>query len=382
MTTFTRIKKLGITLGVGIATAVGTVVGGGSFGGSAGAMDIEPMAYQSPLAIKGSIEQLTGVPTTNIRWAIIHGNGNVDLQLARYEPGVGWDRTSTPNPGTSYKIVDVAVNKSNGWAVATTPKGTAPYLIHWNGTRWNQVNPAGMELNNTCKLLGVSAPRVSNVWVRGRCGSKEKVWRWGGSSWKSVLTTGDQGNLTLYDTIGTGAKEGWISAYNWVTHTYVVKHWTGSQWVSTAIPDRGLKVGSFTASSPSDIRATVVAYPLKTIHWNGSKWTTEVLPGDRFEAPATDPPTIDSTTGGAWLVSNAEKVNSDTKPPYIARIMGPGLLWSLVKTPNVCDSGNHNLLGVDADTQIGTIVVGSCGTRGGTQYTLAMRWDGDHWSRV
>jgi hypothetical protein len=101
--------------------------------------------------------------SSELRTVVLHWNGKA------------WARVDSPDPGSSFSVLDgvSAVSASDAWAVGnySSNKGStdSTLILRWNGTKWTQVpspspNPNSSGVNN---LAGVSTVSAESAFAAG-----------------------------------------------------------------------------------------------------------------------------------------------------------------------------------------------------------------------
>ncbi|MDQ3705006.1 MAG: hypothetical protein M3437_07260 [Chloroflexota bacterium] len=221
------------------------------------------------------------------------GNAGGEDILLRWN-GTEWGLV--PGPGTAQGgyLFDVAGAASDdAWAVGahTTDRGHAARILHWDGSRWEQVaspDVASSEYN----LQGVAALSATDAWAAG--------------------TRSENGRtLTL------------------------IEHWDGSDWTvvpspNTSQPENVLH--RVVAAAPDDVWAVGRsgtggdAQPLM-LHWNGSAWNTVALP--RVSARFAELVSVEVVPGSGevWAVGASADQHSHERAlamRYVPCVAGEG----------------------------------------------------------
>ena len=142
---------------------------------------------------------LYGVSGTspNDVWAVgEYGAGSgVPSTLALHWDGSQWIVVPTPSPGTSYSVLQgvVAMPGGEAWAVGRYgPGGGVSFTLtlRWNGTAWSQV-PSPNPGSSYNLLNGVDASSPTDIWAVGQYSDADYndhtlTIHWNGSAWSQV----------------------------------------------------------------------------------------------------------------------------------------------------------------------------------------------------
>jgi hypothetical protein len=161
---------------------------------------------------------------------------------------------------------------------------------------------------------------------------------------------------------------------------------TSYRWVFCASPNNGGTYvctgpngtfGSRTADPPPDY-ATLTTAPLRTLaeRWDGTGWAVQTTPNP---SGATD-----NSLGGASCTSATActAVGSYGIAGALLTLAErwDGTSWTIQPTPNPTGAKGSSLSGVSCTSATVCTAVGNYTNSGGTQLTLAERWDGTAWT--
>lgn len=141
----------------------------------------------------------------------------VEVPLTLHWDGTSWKVVPAPRaegdiPTVMYEID--AAGPAGVWAVGTT--GTqddidnmVPFVVHWDGTKWTQAQ--GLSTGMGASDIFVAAP--NDVWVLASSPEGQSFLHWGGTSWTTTPTPGDEayGHVKSYlDIGGSGPDDMWL----------------------------------------------------------------------------------------------------------------------------------------------------------------------------
>jgi hypothetical protein len=183
-------------------------------------------------------------------------------------------RTSYISKDTGYDdfVLDsvAAVGKNDAWAVGSrqTGPGTSGAVLHWNGSKWNEVTIPGS--TGSFQVVGGSSP--SNVWVLGLTAhGASAAWHWNGKAWTSV-STGYRASgvavLSANDALAVGGDE---------SGKGTGLHWDGKTWRTVPMPLTAYRISAVSKNDAWAVGENTDNQPYAA-HWNGTKWTAVKLP--------------------------------------------------------------------------------------------------------
>lgn len=171
----------------------------------------------------------------------------------------------------------------------------------------------------------------------------------------------------------------------------LVQHWNGTVWSRVPSPNPGGPYGSelkgVSAIGPANVWA-VGTYQVESSafhplieHWNGHQWRNIPAPtlGGSQDVELDAVSAVSQTD--VWAVGVYDPPGPDTQHSLVIR--WDGTAWSVVATPKPAGITRY-LLGVSAATDAtGWAVGASSGLTNGLApiSTMALRWDGHHWTR-
>lgn len=170
---------------------------------------------------------------------------------------------------------------------------------------------------------------------------------WDGSSWTPMETPNPP-----------GLDEGW--KHEW--HALL-------RGVSCAAADACVAVGRYRSSEDEAVR------PLAE-RWDGSEWTTMALPlpggaaAAQLEAVSCPSATECNAVGNSRSALGVDETLA---------LHWDGAQWTIQSTPNPVGAVGSKLLGVSCSSIEACVAVGASEAAGGSESTLAERWDGSEW---
>jgi hypothetical protein len=169
--------------------------------------------------------------------------GGVPGTLALHWDGAQWIVVPTPSPGTSYSVLQgvVAMPGSQAWAVGRYgPGGGVSFTLtlRWNGTAWSQV-PSPNPGSSYNLLNGVDAVSPTDIWAVGQYSDEDYndhtlTIHWNGSAWSEVPSPspGYQ-EEELYAVSVIASDDAWaVGYYEDPTgrDLTLTMHWEGGGW--------------------------------------------------------------------------------------------------------------------------------------------------------
>ncbi|GAA0955571.1 hypothetical protein GCM10009550_40610 [Actinocorallia libanotica] len=250
--------------------------------------------------------------------------------LQRFD-GTKWKNVATHGLDGDGALQDVdAVSASDVWISGyrhTNGREGTTYLAHWDGTKWNTVDPPApferarrRQLSAEADALwlmedGKVSRRKDGAWTTYELGD---VWdldtypsggawaqggRWlrhfDGTAWKSIAPPPGGFGPVFH---ATGPDTGWTAAGSGLAR------WDGSSWTTTPYPAGYKGGGTSSNADPSGPWVQVIpeepTYEDKemNLHWDGSSW-------QRF--PSAPLPTAGTAQGDLWTVMDAPLGSSD-----------------------------------------------------------------------
>ncbi|MFL5796486.1 MAG: hypothetical protein ACJ77A_00950 [Actinomycetota bacterium] len=236
-----------------------------------------------------------------------------------------------------------AIAPDDVWAATET----GPW--HWDGTAWSQVGDPILDGNT----LAISASGPDDVWAVGgnAFATAPFIEHFDGTRWTEVATPASLhqppgGPLS----IGLNAVAALAPDDAWAVGGYffqgqgterpeppVVLHWDGSQWTIVDMPppgDAAYEGWSVAAGGPDDVWVAAEAIfpsyentPGLVLHWDGSIWRPATL----VSAPGTVLHIHSIDVGGhddAWAAGSAFDPSSKQQSPVIEHFDGTG--WAMV----------------------------------------------------
>lgn len=345
-----------------------------------------------------------------------------------------WDGTSTgrvahPNPGANrndlYAVA--AVGPDDVWAVGQKTSGVSdPLTLHWNGTKWSEVDAPGTASYD--QLNSVTAVAEDDVWAVGNADNQAVALHWDGSAWTEVdaHVGGDYSDFTGVSAASTD--EVWAVG----THSggdTLTSRWDGTRWRTVQSPNPGFglaRLSGVTAVAPDDIWAVgdyrnAGGPQALTLHWDGTRWSKVRTPKEPELTPDLEAASADATgqvwavgslnvqayalkrepVGEKWKVSRVKQVGVSEN--FLAAISAAapddiwavgavdsfnnaalamhynGRRWTTVRTPSPPEGSQLNdvvAIGPDDVWAVGHTNPGDYGD------ALAMHWDGSGWTTV
>ena len=225
--------------------------------------------------------------------------------------GSHWTRVPSPNPGGSHvsKLLAVAaIDADDIWAVGVFNRhqgqgGGSPNLTlteHWDGTTWSWVPSPNDPSAYESALHAVGGTGPDDVWAVGsfsydvESGPATIALHWNGSKWAEVETP-DPYSEDFHSIAAVSPTDVWAAgAYS------TLDHYDGATWIRNT-PGVG-NVLAMSASGASDIWAVG---GVSTLHYDGSSWNAVAGAGlVHLDGVSTLGPSVAIAVGGhgaeAW----------------------------------------------------------------------------------
>ncbi len=304
--------------------------------------------------------------------------GVLDSRIASSECQQGWTVVTSPNPGDSSNLSDVAAVSSNDvWAVGsfrTEPEQHA-LALHWDGVAWSIVPIPN--LPSPSSLNGIDAISSNDVWAVGQTIVSETVpliTHWDGTAW-SVVPSPIPGSFgELQSVAAVSSNDVWAVGYSFTSNSErgsLTMHWDGTAWSVAPNPNLGSSVGflnGVTAVSSNDVwavgnlRSAADEVSPLVMHWDGTDWSV---------VPRPNPPGNNDLSGVAAASSSDVWAVGTTDPGATALILHwDETAWAVEPTPSGTGFGIDGVSVFSADDVWGA---GSFAT---------WHWDGTTWSVV
>jgi hypothetical protein len=267
--------------------------------------------------------------------------------------GPGWQLVGSANRGDSdnqLRGVSAISRKeawAAGWYVNPATRSNTALIEHWDGTAWSAALSPGVP----GALQAIDASSSDDVWAVGSTitelfTSAALALHWDGRSWEVVDVPRPPGGefvgTVLTDVVALARDDAWA-----------VGHWS-------PVPDHP-------------------PFPLIE-HWDGTEW--RVVESPSFETWTELQGVAASGPNDVWAVGNTEvQVGRRT---FVERALvehWDGTSWRVVGAPVIRGRVPYGLAGIDARSRRDAWAVGA-GTRGASDFTLSMHWDGVRWTRV
>ncbi|HEU5386179.1 MAG TPA: hypothetical protein VFV73_09790 [Streptosporangiaceae bacterium] len=242
-------------------------------------------------------------------------------------------------------------------------------------------------------LNGVDQLSACNVWVAGGSGGGTLIEHWtGGSTWTVVPSPnpGAGGNF-LTSINGISATDIWAVGSDFnadgSAEQSLILHWNGTAWTQTPSPNPGkfIQLNAVHAISADDAWAVGTfsdgnAFQTLTLHWDGTSWTQKSSPNP---APGANGQLtgVTATSGGdVWAVGDFV---SNTQVSTVSTLImhWDGTSWKQADSPNPEPDFLNRLTGVSATSPDDAWAVGFF-ANGTADQTLIMHWDGTSWTQV
>lgn len=233
---------------------------------------------------------VTGVPGTDMAWAVGPQSNPWSQGLAMLWDGSGWRQSATPSLGQWSNLYGVAaISASDVWAVGAWGENGATHTLaeHWDGSSWRVVPSPDTGFSSV--LTAVTALSATDVWAVGYDGEPVPttvVEHWDGVAWGVVPSPNGPGTALLNAVTAAGPDDVWaVGAYGpspYGTPAFALsEHWDGSGWslVSVPTPDGASNMAGVVALASNDVWAVGRQYHRPGVyvgliaHWDGSVWS-------------------------------------------------------------------------------------------------------------
>jgi hypothetical protein len=364
-----------------------------------------------PASTAAEGEDLAGVSAVSATnaWAVGYRCSNADCALPNLRfstliehwNGRKWSTVASPSPGPSTQLTGVsAVSATDAWAVGNTnsgPVNTVPgpaLILHWNGRKWAST-PVPEPSTDYYFLSSVNAISATDAWAVGvwdavGVNAPALILHWNGRKWSKVASPNPVGHA-LTGVSAASASDAWAVGHyvNTADHdSTLTLHWNGRKWSKVASPNPGIQSNDLLGVStltPTDAWAVgdmdTVALRTVVLRWNGKAWRQVASPHPGSSYSVLDGVSAISASD-AWAVGYYSSTKGDTEKTLILRWNGKG--WTQVPSP----SPNPNSSGINQLGGVSTVSPGHAFAAGysddaftGVNLTLIVDWNGKRWAR-
>ena len=351
----------------------------------------------TPSVVNGD---LLGVSCSSATVCTAVGNDvNTDkaqLTLAERWNGTSWSIQATPNPAGASVSALSGVSCTSATACTAVGQATAANNIQalaerWNGTSWSiEATPSVVKGD----LLGVSCSPATVCAAVGNDVNTSKAQltlaeRWNGTSWSIQATRNRTGAMhsSLASVACSSATA--CTAVGQSTRSVgppipLAVRWDGTSWSIQATPDTGANSAFNGVSCPSATDCTAVGFsfdpsasPALAERWDGTSWSVQATPNPAGASRAALN-AVSCTSATACTAVGNYTASGGTQVTLAER--WDGTSWSVQATPNPVGATASDLLGVSCTTATACTAAGNYTASDGTQVTLAESWNGTSWS--
>ena len=293
---------------------------------------------------------------------ILHWNGNK------------WNIVPAPDKGSITELYDVTViSPSNAWAVGyyfPSSGGFERTLIeHWNGTKW-WVVPSPNPLSGQSNFLkGIDAVSASNIWAvgsNGRPGSKTLILHYNGSKWVAVKGASLANGGDLQDVSAISGSNVVAMGHSGVAgdSRALIERWDGQKWTRDVVPSSagagadliGVSTPSGSAQWAAGTLSGTAALKTLTMRNTGSGWQ---VVGSPTPGIAENISLFNDVS--ALSATNVWAVGEWENDKFVRRTLIAHFSngsWHVIQSPN-SGTKNNRLFGVDAVTATNVWAVGT-----------------------
>lgn len=315
-----------------------------------------------------------------------------------------WKLQSTPDPAGSLAnylyAIDCEPSSTNMCIAVGKSYLSGAYTVlaeRWNGSNWALSSPVAPSGATTSQLNAVTCSSTISCRAAGSystaSGTFPLVELWNGTSWTIQATPSPSGaSETVLNGISCPSGTSVCTAVGYAISggvmTAVAERWDGAFWSLQSVPlptgasqSRFDGVGCQSANFCMAVGRYVDssrAWSFSAL-WDGSTWSVKSVPDP---AGATKSVLLDVTcTGTTVICTAAGSYNSPSSPERTLLVRWSGSAWALQGNPNPSGSGSSVFHDVNCGDQASAscVAVGHW-VNGGTNVTLAERWDGSGWS--
>jgi hypothetical protein len=262
----------------------------------------------------------------------------------------------------------------------------------WRSTPISDPHPALYDRLNSVAAVSPRTAWAVGDYFTGHEGGPHGalIERWDGQRW-SIAAAPLLRGASLGSVSASGARD------VWAVGGQLIEHWNGVRWrVVPPAPSPGGNLNAVVALTPRDAWAVGVrsrGSGGKTLieHWNGTRWGVVPSPSPRAARSRRPYAILQAVTAisatNVWAAGYSGAVRSPVTRTLIEH--RDGRRWRIVRSPNVRSAGgvvNDILFSISGDRPDDVWAVGSWGSipggyGGKGDHTLALHWDGHHWSR-
>jgi hypothetical protein len=314
-----------------------------------------------------------------------------------------WKIKETPNPkeATDSNLYDVSCEPSTS-VCTSVGKSTAsgvdsPIALRWNGISWSEQTPAKKTGAAETRLFGVDCPSEIRCLAVGSfefSGEPTTIMSelWNEGKWVNQTTPTPSGSTSSeFAAIGCNSTADCRAVGSAVikgVKTAIVEKWKSPTWTQETIP---LPEGA-TSSQLDGVdciwsnfcvavgRYTTSGGSIKNLalYWDGTEWKLQSLSDPEgavqstlLDVSCTQTPSRCTVVGG-WKNSLSNQ--------FTLAYRFNGTTWTLQSTPNPSGSIASVFQEVSCATETSCTAAGSwVGGGGGSNQTLAEKWDGTSW---
>ncbi len=300
--------------------------------------------------------------------------------------GNGWSVVTSANlAGQQDHLISVSADTHNdAWAIGVNDASlSAPFLEHWNGTRWALVTIP--QFDYTVQLRAIVALTPNNVWVVGNLSTRAYqhtfVGHWDGSHWSRIASPNESQTEFLYAVTAVSANNIWAVGSDFSRYHTLIEHWNGKQWSIVPSPNANSldnELYDVKALSSTDVWAVgstdlnYGGYQPLLEHWNGKAWTLIAGPHPGGRSGAQLYAVTPHAPNDVWAVGYIQGMTQRSLIEH-----WNGKQWSVVSSPNP-SQGSTVLRGVIALSTNDVWAIGyiiDVGSR-------LLHWNGTSWSNV